>query len=671
MPYRFAASTTGPLAEIAGSLALPAALQFNSEDPHHVWALVDNDRPSGLQNAWAILPVAAAAAKELFRPRFDSVDDWLPGMTALMERRVDFRANATAEVSALWTSLAAPLKTAITGDIGLDLDLGLQAQAQWQVSSDCWWSIQRPDAARLLRLRLCAARSSARSISVKAGAVANLDQATRNALAAILGQHRTQLLHQLRQGVYGMLGKLPASKKKVGDFLEKWLTLPAETQAEQWRNPADPLLAALKTVVDGAVDNTLAHADQLTARLEYAAVRALEKSVEVSLTAIFDKRRSSDAILDADFDFDANPGLEALYRQALDGDLTPLLAQPVAGLTLRRCTIAEEIARRQTFAWRLPFSSGFVSSQERLQTAMEALDDETGRVVRGYVKAESERRTRHASSLLSIEGAFAAHLGAEVTVHDPASLNARFELNFRTNRPLALQPLLDLYGAGPAERHATACRIEIALPPESIAHWLEPQDPAVVSRRMQTVWRTLLPLTVDMDSLNNQAAAPLLVWASLPVTTEARRTARGVELNRRGGLYWDWADPQLLQAMVWNPRTRSALEARLEQTHLTATADEMRRAVSQPVGAAVFSSLLRTEAQFIDRLTSHLGHRIANPRNPVETMRNMSFMLSGMASAFHTKLTSVYGPEAARALGPLLLSAASPHKPEVKVTWSR
>ena len=51
--------------------------------------------------------------------------------------------------------------------------------------------------------------------------------------------------------------------------------------------------------------------------------------------------------------------------------------------------------------------------------------------------------------------------------------------------------------------------------------------------------------------------------------------------------------------MVWNPRTRAALESRLARTHLTATADEMRRAVSQPVGAAVFSSLLRTEAQLI------------------------------------------------------------------------
>ena len=52
-------------------------------------------------------------------------------------------------------------------------------------------------------------------------------------------------------------------------------------------------------------------------------------------------------------------------------------------------------------------------------------------------------------------------------------------------------------------------------------------------------------------------------------------------------------------------------------------------------------------------------------------MRNLSFMLSGMTEAFHHKLTSVYGAEAARALGPLLLSAASAYRPIVQVTWSR
>ena len=216
MSYRFAASTTGPLAKIAGSLALPLSLQLTSEDPHHVWALVDKEQPPGLQNAWAIFPIALAAVKDQFSPRFESrfesIDDWLPGMTALLERRTAFRATAAAEVSALWTSLAAPSKTAITGDIGLDLDLGIQAHAQWEADSDCWWSIQRPGDAPVLRVRLCAARASARSVSVKATASAGLDQATQNALAAILGQHRTQLLHQLRHGVRGMLGKLPASK---------------------------------------------------------------------------------------------------------------------------------------------------------------------------------------------------------------------------------------------------------------------------------------------------------------------------------------------------------------------------------------------------------------------------------------------------------------------------
>jgi len=671
MPYRFAASNSGPLAEIAGSLALPTALQLTSGAPHHVWALVDKQKPTGLQNAWAVFPIAVAVIKEQFESPLESVDDWAPGMTALMERRVHVRAGATAEISALWTSLVAPLKTAITGDIGLDLDLGIQAHAQWEAYSDCWWSIERPGDSPVLRVRLCAGRTSARSLSVKATAASGLDQATQNAIAAILGQHRKQLLHQLNEGIRGMLGKLPAPRKKMRAFLREWLKLPADVQTDQWRDPVDPILAKIKAVIDRTVDNTLARADELTARLEYAAVRAMEKKTEAAIAVQFDKRQSEAAILDADFDFAANPQLQSIFRQVLDGDLTPIFGGAIEGITLRRSAIQVDLTRRHTFSWRLPFASGFVSSQERLHTAMAALDDETGRIVRGFSKAESERRTRHAASLLSIEGAFAAHLGADVTVHDPASRTARFSLDFRTNRPLALQPLLNLYEAGPAERHATACRLEIALPAESISHWLKPQDPAEISRRMQTTWRALLLAAVDMDSLDRQSAAPLLVWAALPVSTNAIRTSKGVEINRAGDFYWDWADPHLRHAMVWNPRTRAALDVLLSQTHFTATADEMRHAISQPVGAAVFSSLLCTEARFIDRLTSLFGHSVASPRNPVESMRNLSFLLAGLTEVFHRRLSSVYGPEAARSLGPLLLSSASARKPEVTVKWSR
>ncbi|MBL8242454.1 MAG: hypothetical protein JNM66_33820 [Bryobacterales bacterium] len=671
MPYRFAASTTGPLAEIAGSLALPAALALTSQEPHHVWALVDSEKRASQENAWAILPATVAIAKERFQPVFDSIDDFLPGITVLMERRARYRATASAEVSALWTSLAAPVSSALKGDIGLDLDLGIQADAQWEAVSDCWWSMHRPTGAPVLRVRLCAARTNARTISVKAGASAGLDQATRNALAAIAGRHRTQLLTKLRDGAEHQLGKLSVAKEKARKFLDTWLALPAEVQAEQWRDPAEPLLARLKALIEDPVRDSIAAADPLTARLEYAAVRTLEKKVEASLAALFDKRKSNTSLLEADFDFGANPGLIDVLRQMQGGDLSPLLTGHTAGVTLHRCSLRDELTRRNTFAWRLPFASGFVSRSERLATAMDALDDETGRVLLGQARAESERHTRHASSLLSIEGAFAARLGPDVTVHDPACLRATFTLDIRTNRPSSLQPLLSLYGGGTVDKHATACRLDIALPPESIEHWLEPQDPVALSKRMQQAWRTLLPLAIDMDELSAQAAAPLLVWASLPVAAGARRTSKGLMLNLGDDLYWDWADPYLLEGMVWNPRTRAALDARLEQTHISAKADDLRRAVSKPAGAAVFASLLRTESMFIEKLAAHMGPAMQAGRNPVETMRNLSKMLAALASAFHSMLTSVYGPEPARALGPLLLCSATPHKPVVEVTWSR
>jgi hypothetical protein len=670
MSYRFAAKTVGPLAQIATGLALPASLQLTASEDHHVWALTNNALPPGQQDAWAALPITAEIPDH-YVPRFDSVNDWLPGMTALFERRLDIHASASAEVSALWTSLAAPLKTAITGDIGLDLDLGIQTAAQWQATSDCWWSVTRATAAPVLRVRLGAARASARSIRVKATAAAGLDQATQHALAALAGQHRTQLLNQLRRGATNVLSRLPAPIAQIQDFLNTWLALPAAVQGEQWRNPADPLLAALKTAVDGAVSTSLAHADELTARLEFAAVRTLERRLEASLALEFDKQKTANALLDATFDFGANADLQALFTHTLTGDLTPLLAGPVPGVTLHDCTVNTTDTARHTFEWRLPFVNGRVAERARLTTAMQALDDVSGRIVRGHVKADSERHTRAAASLLSIEGAFAHHIGGDMTVHDPATLHARFEMAIATNRPTSLDPLLRLYGAPPADPRGRLCRMVITMPPASIAHWLEPQDAGDISRRMQTAWRTLLPAAVDMDGLGAEAAAPLLVWASLPVSTGARLTGKGVELNRPDSTFWDWPSPDMRQAMVWNPRTRAALEARVALTHLDADVDDLRRAVSRTVGAAVFQSLLCAEAQFIDRLTAHLARCTTKGLGPVDALRNLSYLLGGVTSAFHRKLSSVYGPESARALGPLLLTASSPASPQVEVTWTR
>ena len=667
MSYRFAAKTTGPLAQIATGLALPASLQLTASEDHHVWALTDNALPPGQQDAWTALP-ATAEIPDRYVPDFNSVDGWLPGMTALFERRLDIQASASAEISALWTSLAAPLKTAITGDIGLDLDLGIQTNAQWQATSDCWWAITRATAAPVLRVRLTAARASARAIRVKATAGAGLDQATQHALAALAGRHRTQLLDQLRRGAANVLNRLPAPITEIQNFLYTWLALPAAVQGDQWRNPADPLLAALKSAIEGPVAAT---ADELTARLEFAAVRTLERRLEASLSLQFDKQKAATALLDADFDFTANPALWPVFQHTLTGDLTPLLTTPISGVTLHECAVNTRTAARHCFDWRLPFGHGQIDNRERLSTAMQALDDLSGRIVRGRVKADSERHTRAAASLLSIEGAFARHLGGQMTVHDPASLDARFEMVINTNRPKSLAPLLRLYGAPPADPRGRTCRLVMTMPPASIAHWLEPQDPGDISRRMQAAWRALLPAIVDMDELGAQAVAPLLVWASLPISTAARLTEKGVELNRPDATYWDWPNPAMRQAMVWNPRTRAALEARLALTHLDAEVDDIRRAVTGNPCTAVFQSLLLAEAQFIDRVTSHLARCTANGNGPVDALRNLSYLLGGITTTFHRRLTSVYGPDAARALGPLLLTASSPVGPQVEVTWTR
>jgi hypothetical protein len=613
MPFQITATRSGPPAEIVDSLSLPTALGRTASGLLHLWELLDPDAPPERQRAFALIPAAGAALLQPAFPKFDSCNDWLPGLTVLFERRQHFRAAASAEVSALWTSLVATAPAAITGDIGLDLDLGLRAAASWEAHANCWWSIERPSAAPLLRVRLLAARESRGAVTVLANAVAGLDSATRRALAAVTGR---------------------------------------------LQDAADPYTG----LSSGAAE--------LTARLEHAALRTLEKSLALSLGAAFSSHRGDQALLDASFDFAANPALEdMLFHTVWNGDLHPVFERPHPGLLLHGGTLKTELTRRRTFQWRLPFTAGAISHEQRLATAMEALDSETGRIVKLSAKAASARQTRQAASLLSLEGAFAQCLpGSSVVVHHPAAVAVRFAMEMRTCRPPSLQPLFDLYGAGPVPASASGFRLEVEAPPESLAHWLQPQDRGALSRRMQSVWRELLFASVDLDTHTAPSAAPLLVWASMPISTAARRTRTGVELNRPGDVFWDWRDPALRRDMIWNPRTRSVLETRLAAAPFAATPDEIRRYLDTALGDAVLRSLLFTEATFVDRLTATLGRLPRLKEKPATALREFGLLLAALAETFHQRLSSVYTPEAARALGPLLLTAASPRRPTARLT---
>jgi hypothetical protein len=613
MPFHITATRSGPPAEIARSLGLPAAPGATASALLHLWELLDPDAPPGHQRAFALLHAAGAALQRPAFPKFDACSDWTPGLTVLFERQLNIRAAASAEVSALWTSIAAPTPATIAGDVGLDLDLGLRAAASWHARSHCWWAIERPSAAPVLRVRLFAGRESRAAVSVQANAVSGLDAATRRALAAVTGR-----LH----------------------------------------DAAEPL-AGLSS-----------HAEALTARLEHAALRTLEKSLEFSLGAAFSCHRSQQALLDATFDFAANPALEdTLFRSVLDGDFHAALDRPLPGLILHGGALTSELTRRRTFHWRLPFTAGARSHEQRLSTAIEALDGESGRIVKLSAKAASARRTRQAASLLALEGAFAQCLpGSSVAVHHPAAAALQFVLEMRPSHPRALQPLFDLYGAGPVPAGPAGFRLEVQAPPESLAHWLLPQDPASLSRRMQAAWRELLLASVPLDSLTPQSAAPLLVWASIPVSTAARRTRAGVGLNRPGSVFWDWRDPALRRDMIWNPRTRASLESRLAAAPWQATPDELRRAAESTLGDTVLASLLYAEAAFIDRLTSTLARLPRLAGQPATALREFGLLLAALAEIFHQRLSSVYSPDAARALGPLLLTAASPLRPTARLT---
>lgn len=608
MPFHVTASAQGPWDHLAEQLALPVALHIQADNAAHLYSLASTGEDPAPLTAWGVLPGGATELPAGLD--LDSLDAWRPGMTVLLERQTRLHTTIQSEVSALWTGFT-PRPTGLAGHIGLDLDLGINATASIAVEGALWWAITRPSPARQIVVRLAGARSAARSLQVNAIAHGGLDGATQRALAAILDRRR-----------------------------EEWTGL-------------------------------LPESDALTARLEFAAVRLLERQWEATLGVQLDGNRASQVLVEATFDFDAGAAVPTLFQQVLRGKTNALFGAPVPGIRLSRGVLVTEQTDRRTFQWQIPFTAGFLSTGKRLRTALEALDDQSGRTLTVRASSESSRTTRRAASLLQLEGALAVSLSKDVVVHGSSPLEAQLEWTVRAGDPHALAPLLRLYGLTPPPgANRLDCNLQVRVRAAALATWFQPQEPAEVSRRLQRAWRALLPAVVDRQRLAPANLAPLWVWAALPVCTNARRTATGLVMDDPPATYWDWPSRRLREAMVWNPRTRAALDRQLVLEARPVTPDELRRQVATPAGEAVFQSLLHTEALLIEAVVAlpRLGR--PDERDPVGMLRDFSHWLAGITDAFHARLTSLYGADAARALGPLLLASGGTAAPEAEVKWS-
>lgn len=665
MSVRFENLATGTAAALLEKLHIPASLAGSAgSESHSLWAI-----PSPDDTQYALVPAAANPTAPALAHANPAA--WLPGATLFARRQTHLRASARAEYSALFTSLASPVKTALTGDIGLDFDLGIQASASWQSETNCWFSLHRPAAAPTpqLRLRLASAANRTRRISVQAAAAAGLDNATRNALAAAAGQHRNQILARLRRGLFDGLDRLAVIARATG--LD-----PASPQAA----PAfQELLAAPTQALWDAIDTFVPYLDaqaaRLTDTLDQATRAHLERSLQADLSFALSSESRGEALLDATFDFSvSNPRLQAVLDAALQGILDPLLSAPVPGITLHKGILSDTLNTRRTFEWRLPWSSGKRVLAQQVQSAIESLDLESGRLSRGSASAISARQARRAVSVLQLDAALAAFVSPHVTVHTPAAASVRFHLDMRTSRPASLRPLLALYGQTEIPESATRLRLTAVVPPAGIAPWLEDSNPLDASRRLQRAWRALLPALVDMDDHNLPTAAPLLVWASMPVAAGACVDGSTLRLNTGKEVYWDWRDESLRGAMINNQRTRDALAARIALTHLDATPAQAVAACRDRHAKALLESLLFVESGLVgslplmfDRLRS-----LRQMQNAAlsDYMRCASNLLHDLTLAFHVRLTSIYGPDIARAAGPLMLAAATDSRPSVEVLWS-
>ncbi len=463
-------------------------------------------------------------------------------------------------------------------------------------------------------------------------------------------------------------------------------------------------------------------------------LEAVQRQYQLALAATYRTATTREALVDVELDFasgGAEDELRGLLGEALRGDLTRLLLRELPGVTLHVAKLTHQIDRRAQVQVSLPWYSRETKDVARSLAAVSALEDD-GRlllyegkatdevlVTKAKVRRDSQLsvlvqlRERpgihvHESGTMSYSYSFCQALAEARTALLGRQLGGFIEAYFPGEFPAdgdgetsgsvhnwlaALDERLDpLQNNGRGNLGNTLLTLQVSVNEEVADAWLNAPPaghPAYrqMSRSLQALLKELIPWIYFRDPDRCRPdfvpAAVLFAYAALPPLTDVRLKGQDLVPAKGDGLYWDFQDRTLLEAVLGSEATAMNLEttARRTKSLLEKLPGFGKRvaafangpAFAQTVRASVFDSKGRVRPQLIDLLdcerqivggAASAGAAMAKFRakakqDPEEAVAALARFGDALAKAFNKSLRNVYLKDSLRPFGTLLFAEAA------------
>ncbi len=427
-----------------------------------------------------------------------------------------------------------------------------------------------------------------------------------------------------------------------------------------------------------------AAAGDLASRLYHSAGPALARTLSADLSLRLSAESARTLLLDASFRLDA-PGLE-LYRHALAGNLTPLLAANSPSIELHSAIFTDSLLRRRTLEIYLPFVFSTTRDSELASLAQtEIIPGSNGRL--NVVKASARSTATRRTSLLAARNEQQSRMiiAASVSAADREPVNDNFSLSFSDVRDIipgrncqGYLQVLAAYGIHNVTLPAVPARatLTVTLPGSAVQAWSrvpllrsEALKPVLyrVSLALQTTLRRWIPELYLADPA--RYATPSVIFPLL-----AYQFSQPYARVGRAHYTYDSMDPESLLSALKSAAPR--LKAPLTRIHALLTASGKRALAAHyhpdrlpEILHSVlkqkrhFAALLSADAFFIEQVLSLARYSrdlsTTAAKHPKRTARDLQSFTRDFVQVFHRRLSRLYGSEDFTALGSLLLIEAT------------
>ena len=456
--------------------------------------------------------------------------------------------------------------------------------------------------------------------------------------------------------------------------------------------------------------------DEKGQQLYKEGVKALNRTYGFSLAYNYQKSTSKDALIDVTLDLGADAALAQALQDAIQGRFRELLVNENENVRLREAALTHQIQRKSHLELNMPY---YTQTTDKLNEALAGMKvvEENGRLFVYDLEAEDAivRQDRWASefavSMNLPRRPGIRYFGSEEERNAAATTSYAFRQATKqmTSAQLEnqLQPLVDEYfrkefGGAEAPEKATLSEwvadldklfdevedngtgrlgntlvsLEVSLPGKVLANWLKaPENKKSreymrMSLSIQNALRRLIPFAYFQRVENyrgaNAAAATLLVYKSMPISTSIQLTSSGPLFNRNKKVYWDYLRNDLRDAVVSSPQTQTKLLMEMSRVARmlneiegmrgeagfyaeSELGDVLGETLKNEGEHLLRNALLRTESIVIDSAVS-AGHQMARfvkfgGEDPEKALEALAKFGAGITSTFNDKLGGLFNPK--------------------------